>query len=185
MAAKIRLKDFIEIKIKNKKLLYDGANKMNMSYKQYIFWSSIFVIVASVIGTTHLLYIPKTLQVCQETACFNVELAVTPAQREQGLMFRNARNKSQGMLFVFPKRGFYDFWMKNTKLPLDMIWLDDKKRIVDIQEAMPCISQQCPVYHPKNEAQYVLEFPQGTAKKGLRKQGSQFSFARDYFFTLR
>ena len=100
-------------------------------------------------------------------------------------MYRESWKGSNGMLFIFPQEDYHDFWMKNTRLPLDMIRLDTDKRIVDIQEATPCITQQCPIYHPRDLARYVIEFPQGTTKNNHWKPGTLFSFSQDYFFTLR
>ena len=71
------------------------------------------------------------------------------------------------MLFIFPQEEYYDFWMKNTYVPLDMIRLNKDKNIVDIQQATPCLQAECRIYHPSKPAMYVLEFPQGTVKNNL------------------
>lgn len=118
-----------------------------------------------------------TLSVCQSTQCWDLELASTQQQRTQGMMYRKTRNTSQGMLFVFPQEGYYDFRMKNTILPLDIIRLDGQKRIVDIQEALPCKQEPCLIYHPSRLGQYVIEFPQGTAKNNHWTPGTQFLFS--------
>src|SRR4030042_2848822 len=67
----------------------------------------------------------KQNQVCFKKHCFSVELAVTPEEREEGLMFRKNLDSDKGMLFIFEKEGKYGFWMKKTLIPLDIIWIDD------------------------------------------------------------
>jgi uncharacterized membrane protein (UPF0127 family) len=62
------------------------------------------------------------------------------------------------------------FWMKNTLIPLDMIWIDDQKTIVDItSNAVPCKKDPCEVYRPTEQSQYVLELNAGqVVEKGLQ-----------------
>jgi uncharacterized membrane protein (UPF0127 family) len=61
------------------------------------------------------------------------------------------------MLFVFPQEDMHHFRMKNTLIPLDMIWMDPSYTILDIQEAVPCTQDPCPLYPAKQKALYVLE----------------------------
>ena len=104
-------------------------------------------------------------QVCFGSNCFFVEIAKTDAEREQGLMNRNELDKNKGMLFIFDKEGNYPFWMKNTLIPLDMIWLDANQKVVFIKDgAQPCKTLICPVIIPSGNAQYVLEINSGVAK---------------------
>lgn len=95
---------------------------------------------------------------------FFVEVVSTAATRQQGLMNRDFMPANQGMLFEFPNEAPRNFWMKNTLIPLDMIWLDANKMIVDIQAAEPCKVEQCPIYSGKAPAQYVLELNQGVLR---------------------
>jgi uncharacterized membrane protein (UPF0127 family) len=98
------------------------------------------------------------------------ELAITPEERAQGLMFRKNIEFDQGMLFIFDKEDFYSFWMKNMLIPLDLIWLDGEKRIVHIERCLPpCEEEPCPSYPPKVPALYVLELKAGSAEqRGLK-----------------
>jgi len=98
------------------------------------------------------------------------ELAVTPEERAQGLMFRKKIEFDQGMLFIFESEDFYSFWMKNMLIPLDLIWLDKEKRIVHIERCVPpCEGEPCPSYSPKIPAMYVLELKAGSVeKRGLK-----------------
>lgn len=103
-------------------------------------------------------------QVCFHNACVNVELALTDRQQAQGLQYRESLDRNKGMLFVFGQPVEASFWMKNTLIPLDMIWIDDMRKIIYIQKnAAPCFKDPCPSYGPQAPAQYVLEVNAGWA----------------------
>lgn len=92
------------------------------------------------------------------------ELAVTDEARAKGLMFREKLLADQGMLFVFEADGYHSFWMKNTLIPLDLLWLDAARRVVHIEaDVPPCCEDPCPTYGPKIPARYVLELKAGSA----------------------
>lgn len=98
------------------------------------------------------------------------ELAITDEERQKGLMFRERLDSDQGMLFVFEEEGYYSFWMKNTLISLDILWLDQKKRIVHVEHNVPpCRKAPCPAYSPRLPALYVLELKAGSAEEnGLK-----------------
>lgn len=105
------------------------------------------------------------------------ELAVTEAEREKGLMFRDAVPPGEGMLFVFEADGFYSFWMKNTLIPLDMIWLDSGGRVVHIERNVPpCRRDPCPAYGPDLPSRFVLELGAGGAAAYGLKNGDLLRF---------
>ena len=92
------------------------------------------------------------------------ELASTDEERTRGLMFREKILSDQGMLFVFPTENLYSFWMKNTLIPLDILWLDASKRIIHVERSVPpCRRDPCPSYGPNIPALYVLELQSGAA----------------------
>ena len=121
-------------------------------------------------------------QVCFGDNCFEVEIALTRQQRGQGLMFRKALDLNKGMLFIFEEDGVHSFWMKNTYLPLDIIWLDADRKIVFIKKsAQPCHDQACLPIFPDASARYVLEVNAGiTANLGI-KPGDKAEFIGQKF----
>src|SRR3990167_8932181 len=83
-----------------------------------------------------------------------LELALTSEQQTKGLMF--VKNLTGGMLFIYDDEAQRNFWMKNTVVPLDMIFIDKNYRIATIHNALPCKAEPCKIYaSPK--AMYVLE----------------------------
>jgi uncharacterized membrane protein (UPF0127 family) len=102
-------------------------------------------------GTTHLV---------------RVELAADEASRERGLMFRKELDDDRGMLFLFDDEGEHSFWMKNTLIPLDMIFVDDGGRVTGFVERAQPLNLR-----PRSggTSRYVLEVPGGwVARRGIR-----------------
>ena len=96
-------------------------------------------------------------------AAFEVEVADTPSKREMGLMYRRELAADHGMLFIFPDESVLTFWMKNTPIPLDMIFIGSDLKIVGIvREAVPFTLSARSVGLP---SRYVLEINGGAAPK--------------------
>jgi len=109
----------------------------------------------------------------QETAV-RVELARTRAQRERGLMFRRELAPDAGMLFIFPDESFHRFWMKNTWIPLELIFLNSQKEIVGIvARARPESLDQLSVDRP---ARFVLEVNAGFSEAQGLAAGDRAKF---------
>jgi uncharacterized membrane protein (UPF0127 family) len=104
-------------------------------------------------------------QVCNENTCFTVEIADTAKEQQQGLMDRESLGENAGMLFVFSEPNFHNFWMKNTLISLDMIWINKQSEVVRVLTAQPCVADPCTVYKPEILATYVLELNAGSAEK--------------------
>jgi len=100
------------------------------------------------------------------------ELAVTDEERARGLMFRDKVLPEQGMLFVFEEEDLHSFWMKNTLVSLDMLWLGRDRRIIHIaRNVPPCAAEPCPTYGPETPTLFVLELRAGQADVlGLKLQ---------------
>lgn len=93
-----------------------------------------------------------------------VEVAANAESRQRGLMFRDSLAADRGMIFLFPDHGLHPFWMKNTLIPLDILWLDASGKIVYIgAKTPPCEADPCPSYSPGKDASYVLELRAGRA----------------------
>ena len=102
---------------------------------------------------------------------FTVELAQDSGEQALGLMFREQLPDDPGMLFLFPQEGYRSFWMRNTRIPLDIFYFDAELRLVSVaRDARPCRTRQCPGYPSEGPAKYVLELNAGKADElGVRK----------------
>ena len=111
---------------------------------------------------------------------FRVEIADTPEKHARGLMYRRCLKPGHGMLFVFPDEEVRSFWMKNTLIPLDMIFLNGDRQVVDlVASAPPCRSDPCPSYTSALPARYVLEIAGGLAAKLKLRVGDKIFVAFD------
>jgi len=110
------------------------------------------------------------------------EVADTPLKRSMGLMYRDHLEKNHGMLFFFGQPQAWNFWMKNTKMALDLIWIDSKKRVTHIERNVPICTKSddsCPQYRPNSDdAIYVLEIAGGTVDGYKIEKGSKLQFGQ-------
>src|SRR3989338_6034474 len=100
-----------------------------------------------------------------------VEVADDNAERAIGLMSRTSLEDNYGMIFVFPEENEVTFWMKNTLIPLDMIFISEDFKILDIKTAEPCKENTCQLYGPVKNVKYVLEVNAGFAIRNNIKVG--------------
>jgi uncharacterized membrane protein (UPF0127 family) len=109
----------------------------------------------------------------------HAEVADTPKKRAEGLMYREHLPKDRGMLFTFAQAQPWTFWMKNTKIPLDIIWMNEKKQIIHIAHRVPIcarLDDSCPQYQPNDSAMYVLELGGGEAERLRLEKGTKLQF---------
>jgi uncharacterized membrane protein (UPF0127 family) len=112
-------------------------------------------------------------------AIIQAELADTPQKRAEGLMYREHLADDRGMLFTFTQAQAWVFWMKNTKMSLDLIWMNEKKQIVHLEQRVPICTKtddSCPQYRPNEDALYVLELAGGRAERLKLQRGSKLQF---------
>jgi len=97
---------------------------------------------------------------------YTIEIAADDASRAHGLMDRTEMAADHGMLFVFDDDAMRAFWMKNTKIPLDMLFFDADAKLVSVQHNVPpCVADPCAGYSSGAPARYVLELNAGQANE--------------------
>jgi len=144
-------------------------NKKNRS-NRYIF---LLIILILVLFFGHRKTSP-TNEICYKTNCFHIQIAKDEKSREKWLMFLPSLAPESWMLFIFPQEWIYDFRMKNTLIPLDMIRLDWNLKVVGIVEALPCKSDPCKLYSSVKKSKYVLEINKWISSKIWLKIGDTF-----------
>ena len=111
---------------------------------------------------------------------FYLEIAQTPVQRAKGLMNRQELPKDRGMLFIFEQPGIHRFWMKNTFIPLDILWLDEQLTIRFISpNVQPSSQWPYNTITPPCIAKYVLELPGGSTQQHPIQPGDQLNLTED------
>ena len=105
----------------------------------------------------------------------NVEIADDNQERMNGLMFRKNLDENSGMLFVFDNEESQIFWMKDTLIPLDMIFIGKDLKIINIEHALPCGKEPCPLYKSQAPSKYVLEVNSGFSAKNNLKAGDKIT----------
>lgn len=115
-------------------------------------------------------------------ASLSVEVVDTPDERKAGLMNRSTLPPGHGMLFVFPKAELRSFWMKHTYLPLDIIFLNAEKQVINVEQADPQPNDPeaaLKQYRSDAPAQYVIEARQGFAERHGVGPGTTVAWNRD------
>jgi uncharacterized membrane protein (UPF0127 family) len=107
---------------------------------------------------------------------FNLEIAYRPEDQETGLMKRKTMSADHGMIFVFPAERNLTFWMKNTLIPLDIIYVDRAGRVVSVKPMKPLDETGVPSEGP---AMYAIELNAGTAARVGVKAGDQLAIPEE------
>ncbi len=112
---------------------------------------------------------------------YRVEIADDDAERARGLMFRDELAAGTGMIFLHDREEPQAYWMKNTKIPLDILYFDNARKLVAQQrDVPPCTAgNACPPYPSNAPARYVLELNAGEAAKLKLKNGAELKFSDD------
>jgi uncharacterized membrane protein (UPF0127 family) len=106
---------------------------------------------------------------------YQVEIANDDASRARGLMFREHMDENHGMLFIHDAEMPLAYWMKNTKIPLDILYFDNQRKLVAQQRDVPPCSagNACPAYPSNAAARYVLELNAGQAQRLKLENGAE------------
>ncbi|PIP64927.1 hypothetical protein COU77_03770 [Candidatus Peregrinibacteria bacterium CG10_big_fil_rev_8_21_14_0_10_49_16] len=104
-----------------------------------------------------------------------IEVASDPALRSLGLMNRTELAEDAGMLFVFDYPQVLTFWMKNTLIPLDILFFDEEGNFVGAKTMEPCTIENCPTYSSEEEARYALELNKNFVQENGIGKGWKFS----------
>ncbi|MCU0291905.1 MAG: DUF192 domain-containing protein [Thermoanaerobaculaceae bacterium] len=121
---------------------------------------------------------PKPTCTTPSGATIRLELAISDEERQLGLMFRDVVPPDTGMLFLFSTDGIWPFWMKNTQVPLDFIWLDSQGKVAEVRtDVPPCLLDPCPTYVPAATSRAMLEMAAGSALRLGLKPGLALHFA--------
>lgn len=113
----------------------------------------------------------------QETVPLIVEIAITAEQMRQGLMFRKNLPRERGMLFIFEEEMPLSFWMKNTLIPLDVLYFNASGAFVSAVTMAPCIEDPCVEYPSERPAQFALEVVSGFAEEwGINSEWKLVSY---------
>ena len=109
---------------------------------------------------------------------YAIEIADDDAERARGLMYRDAMDAGRGMLFIHDVEEPQAYWMKNTRIPLDILYFDDSRRLVSQQrDVPPCsLGDGCPSYPSNVPARYVLELNAGEAARLKLQDGAELTF---------
>ena len=132
------------------------------------------------------------LAACSLTACastrapwvelagqrYAIEIADDDAERARGLMYRDAMDADRGMLFIHEAEEPQAYWMKNTKIPLDILYFDNGRKLVSQQRDIPpcSLGDACPSYPSNAPARYVLELNAGEAARLKLQDGAELTF---------
>ena len=117
----------------------------------------IFILIFLILLTACTKYETIFIDNGEEKIKIKAEIADTQEKRERGLMFRESLKENSGMFFTFDNDATFNFWMKNTLIPLDIIFISNDLNIVDIVHAEPCTEEPCKSYKTSKPARYVLE----------------------------
>lgn len=109
-------------------------------------------------------------------ANFRAEVADTDELRKKGLSGRQELEENQAMLFVFDSNSQHSIWMKDMRIPIDVIWLDEKKKVVHVEHDIWPDSEPHETYVPPKPARYIIEITAGEAKKAGIKVGTLAQF---------
>lgn len=154
----------------------EGAADVRLTLAAMLGWTALLTFSGSCLSRE----LPRT-EVHVGGYAFHAEIAADDASRTRGLMFRDELAEDAAMLFVFEAEQPLAFWMKNTRIPLDILYFDASGRLVSMQtEVPPCRVALCPNYPSERPARFVVEVIAGTAKRLGLKTGAALCWPPEF-----
>ena len=148
-------------------------NKMNKKYFKVILM--IFMMLLIIFAIIIFYSKNKSFVILGDEKIF-VEIADSNTERHRGLMYKKDLCDNCGMLFVFEKEEIHKFWMKNTYIPLDIVFINSELKVVDIIPTVPCEEDVCNNYVSKEKTLYVLEVNYGKFDNKVVGKNIRISF---------
>jgi uncharacterized membrane protein (UPF0127 family) len=108
------------------------------------------------------------------------EVMMNPTDMARGMMFRDTFPEGRGMLFIHSSEDNHRYFMYQVKIPLDMVWMDKTRRVIEVAENVPpcktAKASECPTYGGERLSMFVLELPAGYARKHGIREGALLQF---------
>jgi uncharacterized membrane protein (UPF0127 family) len=149
-----------------------------MPVKSFLLWTVLFFTLGCSSGPTA--GVNEKVVILPEGRKIIAEVMVTPQDMARGMMYRDSLAPDRGMLFIHHQQGRYPYWMHNVKIPLDIIWMDSSRRVIEVStNTPPCDgkpAQECPTYGGTQTALFVLELAGGLADQYGIKEGVVLDF---------
>ncbi len=134
----------------------------------FSFFLPLLLLSCTMVPSSHEGRTKITLQSGEEEIPLWVEIADDPSEQEHGLMERTVLPQDEGMLFIFSEQRMLSFWMKNTLIPLDILFFDASGIFINVQTMDPCKTDPCAIYSSDKLATYALELSAGFYEQKLR-----------------
>lgn len=153
-----------------------GSTPLWRTHTTVLLVAGFFVVLIALVVSFMITSFRPTVEARAESGVYSLWLANTEAARIQGLSGVESLQPNGGLLMHFPEDGLHAIWMKDMKIPLDIIWLDSNKQVVYmVTNAAPELSTT-KTFVPTNPARYVLEVSAGSAGDAGIRIGSKFDF---------
>lgn len=150
-------------------------SKRRSRISEFIVGGLVLVLIA-LVASYAISYFQPSTEVRLGSGVFHVQVASTDATRQQGLSGVERLAANGGLLMVFQSDARWGIWMKDMKFPIDIVWMNNEKKVVHIVTGASPELGTSVNYEPKNPARYVLELPAGTVKNAGIKTGSTAAF---------
>jgi len=153
-----------------------GSTPLWRTHTTVLLVAGFFVVLIALVVSYMITSFRPTIEARAASGIYSLWLADTEAARIQGLSGVESLAPNGGLLMHFPKDGLHAIWMKDMKIPLDIVWLDSNKKVIYIvTNAAPELSVS-KTFVPTSPARYVVELPAGGVSNAAIKVGTEFEF---------